>query len=99
MYLLVQEQQRRQRLPVRGNRHLPLSRQQGKNSLDLGLADFARVAHAVEANESAHPMDVSLRCPYAVVSVTNPLTHLAKQYSGNRRKSRHGAGLHFALTC
>ena len=62
-HLLVEEEQRRQRLPVRGHRHLPVSRQPRKKGLDLGLPHLTRVAHAVEAHEGAHPMDVGLLGP------------------------------------
>jgi hypothetical protein len=59
-HLLVQKQQRRQGLPMRGHRHLPVGREPGKKSLDLALAHVARVAQAVEAHKRAHPMDVGL---------------------------------------
>ena len=59
-HLLVQEQQRRQRLPVRGDGHAALDRQPGQEGLDLGPAHVARMAHAVEAHERPHPMDVGL---------------------------------------
>jgi len=54
-HLLVQEQQRRQGLPMRGHGHLPIGRQPGKNGLDLGLPHLARVAHGVKAHDRAHP--------------------------------------------
>jgi hypothetical protein len=93
-HLLVQEQQRRKRLPVRGDRYLPIGRQPGQKGLNLGLPHLARVAHVMEAHERAHPMDVGLLGTYAVVKIANPLTHLVQQPRGLQRgqlRDRHAA--------
>ena len=93
-HLLVQEQQRRQGLSVRGHRHMPLGRQPGKKGLDLGLAHLARVAQAMEAHEGTHPVNVGLLGAQAVVKVANPFAHLVEQPGRLQRgqlRGRHAA--------
>jgi hypothetical protein len=75
-HLPIQEQQCRQRLPVRGHRHTPLDRQPGQEGLRLVGAHFLGMAQTVEANEGSHPMDVGLLRPYAVVQITHMLAQL-----------------------
>ena len=59
-HLPVQEQQRRQSLVLRRGRHRLVHRQVSQESLDLGLAHRVRVALAVEQDEAANPVNISL---------------------------------------
>jgi hypothetical protein len=93
-HLLVEEEQRRQRLLVRGQRHAALTREPGEKSLDLGRAHLGRVAQPVEAHERTHPMDIGLLGPYAVVQVADALAHLIEQPRGAQRREGTGALFH-----
>ena len=64
---LVKEEQRRQRLLLGRCRHIPLCRQMGKKRRHLSRPHLTRVAHPVEPDEAADPMDIGALCPYAVV--------------------------------
>ena len=62
-HLLVQEQQRRQRLSVGGHRDIALGRQPGQKVLNLGLPHLARMAKPLVPDEGPHPVDISLLGP------------------------------------
>jgi hypothetical protein len=59
-HTLVEEQQRRQRLPMRRHRDVPIRREPRQEGLDLGLPHVAGMAQAMKAHEGTHPMDVGL---------------------------------------
>ena len=90
-HLLVQKQQGRQSLLVGGHRHVSICDQPGQEGLDLGAAQISRMAQAVKAHEGAHPMDVGLFGPYAVVEVANLAAKLIQQPTGRRHRA-HGHG-------
>lgn len=88
-HLLVEEQQRRERLPVRGRRHLALVGQAAEKGLHLGAAHLRRMPTAlVKAHKCAHPVDVGLFGAQAVVQVAHPLTHLIQQTRVAQRRQR-----------
>ena len=78
-HLPVQEQQRRQRLPMRGHRHAALDGQPGQEGAHLVGAHLLGVAQTVEANEGPNPMDAGFLGSYAVVPVAHPLAQLVQQ--------------------
>ena len=57
--------------------------------LDLGRAQLGRMAQAMEAHEAAHPVDVGLLRPYAVVKIADLAAQLIQQ-TGRGRICRHG---------
>lgn len=77
--LLVQKEQRRQRLPVRGHRDMPLGGQPGEESLNLGSAHLPRMAQPGPAHKRAHPVHVGLFSAQAVVQVAKLFAQLAEQ--------------------
>ena len=78
-HLLVQEEQRRQGLLVRGRCDLALGGQPGEKGLDFGLRQLGRVAQIVKANESTHPVHVGLFGAQAVVHVADLLAQEVEQ--------------------
>lgn len=66
--LLVQEQQRRQRLVLRRRAHLRLRRQVREVRPDLGLGHRVRVSLPVKEDEAADSPHVGLLRPGAVVT-------------------------------
>jgi hypothetical protein len=76
---LVEEQQRRQRLVLRGSRHLPIDRQVREERLDLRGGHVRRVALAVEKDETAHPEQVLLLGAATVVQRAQLVAHLVEQ--------------------
>jgi hypothetical protein len=77
--LLVQEQQRRQGLVVRGRRHLSLGGKPGEKRLDLGTRHVGWVAQAVIADVGTHPMHVGVFGAAAVVEVARLLAQQIQQ--------------------
>jgi hypothetical protein len=45
-------------------------------------ADVCRVMQAIESHEGAHPMDIHLLRPYAVVQMANALAPLVEYFHG-----------------
>jgi hypothetical protein len=93
-HLLVEEQDRAQRLVVRGRRHVPLRGQHREKRLDLGLAHVPRMPQPRPAHEHADPVQIGLLGAQAVVQIPRTLTHLVQQ-SWSRRRHGEAAGLHF----
>jgi hypothetical protein len=56
--LAVKEQRRRQRLILRRCRYLAIDRQIGQKRLDVGRTHLARMALAVEQDETPYPEDI-----------------------------------------
>ena len=78
-HLLIEEQQRRQSLLVRGRRDLALGREKAEKSFDLKLRHLARMAQPMKLDEGAHPMHVSLFGAQAVVQRAHLLTQRVEQ--------------------
>ena len=78
-HLLVEKQQRRQRLLVRGRRHAALGSEPGQERLELRLCQLRRMTQAVEPDESTRPMDVRLLGANAVVHVPDLLAKGVEQ--------------------
>ena len=90
--LLIQEQQRRQGLPVGACRHLPVRHQPTQKGLDFRLRQLGRVAEIVEPNERPHPVDIRLFRAQAVVQQADLLAELieqAKPWRGRVGWQRH----------
>jgi hypothetical protein len=88
-HVLVQEQQGRQRLLVRGRRYAPLGCEPGEEALQFGTAHFPRVSiGAMEAHEGTHPMHIGLLGTKAVVAIPDLLSQLVQQAFGGRRWRR-----------
>jgi hypothetical protein len=84
----VEEQQRRQRLPMRGRRHRTLHRQMREVGFHLGLTHEPRMAHAMKAHVVAHPQHVHLLgTPTEVHQARHP-AHFVKQPGRGRRRPR-----------
>jgi hypothetical protein len=62
-HLVIEEEQRVQRLVLRRGRHAPAHSQIGEKCLDLRPAHLPRMPLAVEDDEAANPPEVSLLRP------------------------------------
>jgi hypothetical protein len=81
-HLLIEKQQRRQRLPVRGHGHVALVGQPRQEGLDLLAAELAWVAPIMKTDERANPMEVRFFSAQSVVQIANALAHLVQQPRG-----------------
>ena len=63
----------------------------------LRPAHLARMAHAVEADECAHPVDIGALGAQTVVNVAQSLAQLVQQ--AGRAQRRRGAGYHRSGYC
>ena len=77
---------------VSGHDRKTLSRQPGQEGLDLGAAQICGVTQAMEVHEAAHPMNVGLLRPYAVVKVADLAAQLIQQTKRGRING-HGVAL------
>lgn len=78
-HLPVQEQQRRQRLPVGADRHPPLARQPGEKGLNLRPTHLGRVTQPVKPDEGAAPVHIGLFGAQAVMQGADALPQLIEQ--------------------
>jgi len=78
-HVLVQEQEGAERLVLRGGSDVLFDGKVGKESFDLFLAHFARVAEPVESQITVDPVGIGFFGPTAVVSFSDLVTELAKQ--------------------
>ena len=92
-HLVVEEQQGRQRLAVRGRGHLALGGQPTEKGLDLGPGHVGRVPQLVEADEGPHPVHIGILGARAVVQVADAFTELI-QHLG-RLQGRQGLAAAF----
>jgi hypothetical protein len=89
-HLAVQEQHGRQRLPMRGRRHLPLVREHLQPGPHLGHAHRARMPAAMPHDEAPDPVDVSLFRAQAVVHVPRPFLDGCQQTRRLQRRRLAG---------
>ena len=66
-YVQVEKEKGAQRLILRGCCNSPIDGEVREECVDLGLSHLGRVAHSVEADESASPHSVRLFRPLAVM--------------------------------
>ena len=81
-HLLVEKQQGRQGLLVRGGGHLSFVGQMRKKALDLCRAHLSWVPRAVEMDKRLDPIDVSLFGTPTVVKVAHTFAQLVQQAHG-----------------
>ena len=62
-HLAVEEEQRAQRLAMRGRRDAALVGEHDQEGLHLRRAEIARMAQPRPADEAAHPIDIGLLGP------------------------------------
>ncbi len=74
--LLIEEQQRRQRLVLRGSGFLAIDRQVREERLDLRGGHLGRMALAMKQDEATHPEQVLLLCAINVVQRAQLVAHL-----------------------
>jgi len=77
-HLAVEEQQSRQRLLVRRCRHVPRVGEPEKEFLNFIRPQYRRVAAVMKSNKGAHPIDINLLSPYAVVQIADALAKLVE---------------------
>jgi hypothetical protein len=77
--LAVEEEQRRERLCLRGGGHLPSDSQVGDEGGDIRGAEFRGVSFAAEKDVLACPADVSFLGADTVVARAHGLAHLREQ--------------------
>ena len=58
-------------------------------------ADVCRVMQAIESHEGAHPMDMDILRPYAVVEIGNALAQLIEHFHGFHAQGKEGKGFEF----
>lgn len=75
-HLLVEKQQRRQRLVLRGSSDVTLDREVREERCDLRRPQLARVSLAVKQDEASKPADVGLLSAVAIVLEAQSLAHL-----------------------
>jgi len=78
-HLLVQKQERRERLILRAGRDAIIDGQVSEKLLDLGGAPVTRVPLAVEEDEACDPLDVAGLGAQGVVADAQDLAHLVEQ--------------------
>jgi len=75
----VEEEQRRERLGLRGGADLVHDREMGEEGVDLGRPHLGRVPELVEPDEATHPQAVGLLGAPAVVARTDRLVELVHE--------------------
>ena len=83
-HLSIEEQQRAQRLVVRGRRDAPLGGQHREEGLDMLGAHVARMLHAVPTDEEPDPVNVQLLGTEAIVQIARTLPDLVQQARGSQ---------------
>ena len=78
-HLLIEEQQSRQRLLMRGHRDTPLGCEPGQKRFDLRATQIRRMPHLMEAHKGPYPMEIGLLRSNAVVQIANALAHLIEK--------------------
>src|SRR5207253_1771507 len=98
-HVAVEEEQRLQRLVLRGGAHLAVHREVGQESLDCGRAELTRVPALVKTDVTPHPLQISLLSAQREVARAHPLArdreqarHSVLALSG-LAEGRHGAHL------
>jgi hypothetical protein len=89
--LLIQKQQRAQCLILGRSRDMLLRCEMGQEIRNLCLTQIARMTFAVEENETADPIEVSLLGTQAVAARPHESAHLLQQF---RLAAGIGLGLH-----
>jgi hypothetical protein len=79
-HFLVQKQQGRQGLILRGRRHMALHRKMRQKRLDLGRPHVSWMLLAVKQNEAPNPLNILRFRPDAVMLDPNSVAHLVKQF-------------------
>ena len=74
-HVLVEKEQRRERLVLRGRRHLPVTREVVQKRRYLLGAELSGMALAGEIDKALDPMDVRFLRAVAVVQSPNSVTH------------------------
>lgn len=77
--LLIKEENRRQRLVLRGGRNIPAHRQVTQESLDFRASHLLRMAILVEANIALDPLQIDSFGANRIVSKANLLAYLIEQ--------------------
>ena len=77
--MTIEEEERAQRLVLRGGGYVPASGETREEARDLGLAKLARVPSTVEAHEASDPGYVRLLGPAAVVPSAERSAHLVQK--------------------
>jgi hypothetical protein len=83
----LQQEQHRQRLPVRGHRHRALHDPVCQQHVDLLLPQLRRIAQAVKADECVASVDIGVLDTAAVVHPPDPLTQPVKQLNRAQRRA------------
>jgi hypothetical protein len=88
-HFLVQVENGRERLTMRGRRYASLVREKAQEGLDLGWPHVVGVAHVVKPDEEAHPVDVCLLGLEAVVRVAEAFMQPIQETNRFERWSIH----------
>jgi hypothetical protein len=88
-HLLVQEEQGRLGLALRGRRHPAFAGEVRQKGLDLGCAQLARMAQAVEVDEAPHPAHVGLFRAQRVVAHADRLAQRGQKPRRRLHRHRH----------
>jgi len=99
-YLLVQEDECRERLLVSRDGRPALVGEPAEELLDFGRTHLPRVPEAGKAHEPAHPVDIGTLGAQAVMAVAQPFPDLVEQAGRVQlRSGRGGSGVHVAGNC
>ncbi len=97
--MAVEEEQRLQRLVLRGGAHLAVHREVGQELLDCGRAELARVSALVKSDVTPRPLQVRLLSAQRKVARAHPLARDREQAGHSVHglsglvEGRHGAHL------